>query len=63
MVRENGADIVIVDYMMPAPDGIEFVRRCRKIPGMLDVPVVMITANTQKNVCRGKRQATAPPIF
>jgi putative two-component system response regulator len=44
--EEHGADIVIVDYMMPAPDGIEFVRRFRKIPGMLDVPVVMVTANT-----------------
>jgi putative two-component system response regulator len=43
--EENGADIVIVDYMMPAPDGIEFIRRFREIPGMLDVPVVMVTAN------------------
>lgn len=48
--EENGADVVIVDYMMPAPDGIEFVRRLRKIPGMIDVPVVMVTANTLTTV-------------
>jgi putative two-component system response regulator len=43
--QEHGADIVVVDYMMPAPDGIEFVRRFREIPGMGEVPVVMVTAN------------------
>lgn len=41
----HGADIVVVDYMMPAPDGIEFIRRFRQMPGMGDVPVIMVTAN------------------
>jgi len=43
--QTHGADIVVVDYMMPAPDGIEFIRRFREIPGMGEVPVVMVTAN------------------
>ncbi|MBY0240424.1 MAG: response regulator [Burkholderiaceae bacterium] len=48
---ESGApDIVIVDYMMPAPDGIEFVQRLTKMPHLRDVPVIMITANDQKQV-------------
>ena len=46
----NGADIVIVDYMMPAPDGMEFIRRVREIKGMKDVPVIMITANDLKEI-------------
>ncbi len=41
----HGADIVVVDYMMPAPDGIEFIRRFRQMRGMSDVPVIMVTAN------------------
>lgn len=46
----NPVDIVIVDYMMPAPDGVEFIRRLRAMPGMGDLPVIMITANDQKDV-------------
>jgi putative two-component system response regulator len=46
----NSADIVIVDYMMPAPDGLEFIRRFREIEGMQDVPVIMITANDLKEI-------------
>jgi CheY-like chemotaxis protein len=48
---ESGApDIVIVDYMMPAPDGLEFVQRLAGMPHLQDVPVLMITANDQKQV-------------
>ena len=46
----NGADVVIVDYMMPAPDGLEFIRRFREVDGMKDVPVIMITANDLKEI-------------
>jgi putative two-component system response regulator len=48
--EQHGADIVIVDYMMPAPDGIEVVKRIARMPHMRDVPVIMITANDQKQV-------------
>jgi putative two-component system response regulator len=46
----HGVDIVIVDYMMPAPDGLEFIRLFREIDGMADVPVIMITANDLKEI-------------
>jgi putative two-component system response regulator len=36
--------------MMPAPDGLEFIRRFREIDGMQDVPVIMITANDLKEI-------------
>lgn len=48
--REHVADIVIVDYMMPAPDGLDFIRQFRALPGCEQVPVVMITANDEKSV-------------
>lgn len=44
------ADIIVVDYMMPAPDGIEFIRAVRGHPAYVEVPVIMITANDQKEV-------------
>ncbi|MFN9153707.1 MAG: HD domain-containing phosphohydrolase [bacterium] len=43
-------DLVIVDYMMPAPDGLEFAARFRQIPGKSDTPILMVTANTELEV-------------
>lgn len=43
-------DLVIVDYMMPDVDGLEFIRLLQEIPGRENVPIVMITANDQKPI-------------
>jgi putative two-component system response regulator len=47
---ENDPDLVIVDYMMPGLDGLEFISRLRQIQGRESVPVLMITANDQKQL-------------
>ena len=47
---ENEPDLIIVDYMMPEIDGIEFIARLRQTVGREDVPVLMITANDDKEV-------------
>jgi putative two-component system response regulator len=44
----NQPDLLIVDYMMPAPDGLEFIRRYREPPENADIPVLMITADHEK---------------
>lgn len=46
----NDPDLIIVDYMMPELDGIEFIQRLRATPGKEGVPILMITANDQKQV-------------
>ena len=43
-------DLVIVDYMMPMLDGLEFIQRLRATPGKEVTPILMITANDQKQV-------------
>nr|WP_315466133.1 HD domain-containing phosphohydrolase [uncultured Rhodoferax sp.] len=43
-------DLVIVDYMMPDMDGLAFIQRFRALPHCVDVPILMITANDQKQV-------------
>ena len=45
---QNVPDLLIVDYMMPELDGIEFIRRFRSAPGRADIPVLMVTAEARK---------------
>jgi putative two-component system response regulator len=40
---KHQADVVLVDYDMPAPNGLEFIESFRTIPANRDVPIVMIT--------------------
>ena len=46
----NDPDVVVVDYMMPDMDGLEFLRQFRTLPGKAQTPVVMVTADTQTRV-------------
>lgn len=48
--RSQMPDLVIVDLMMPDMNGIEFTRRFRQLEGNNDIPILMITANTQMEV-------------
>jgi len=48
--RENVPDLVIVDYMMPDMDGLQFINAFRGLHGRTEIPVLMITANDQKDV-------------
>lgn len=50
--REHGADLIVVDYMMPGMDGHQFIEQVRATPRLLDVPVVMVTAAGQSAVRR-----------
>jgi len=49
-VKDNEVDLVIVDYMMPELDGLQFIALLRAIPTCEVVPVLMITANDQKDI-------------
>lgn len=47
---ENRPDLIIVDYMMPGLDGLEFIRRCRACEALRDRPILMVTAASDREV-------------
>ncbi len=48
--QDNVPDLVIVDYMMPDMDGLRFIAAFRGLHGRNEIPVLMITANDQKDI-------------
>ncbi|MEI7443566.1 MAG: HD domain-containing phosphohydrolase [Burkholderiales bacterium] len=55
----NDPDLVIVDYQMPDVDGLTFIERIRALPGRVDVPLLMVTANTDRDLRRQALEAGA----
>ncbi|MFD2233285.1 HD domain-containing phosphohydrolase [Phaeospirillum tilakii] len=43
-------DLILVDYVMPGLNGHQYVERVRALPGSRDVPIIMITATTERSV-------------
>lgn len=43
-LRDNSADLIIVDYRMPNLTGAEFTEEVRRRPNVADVPIIVITA-------------------
>lgn len=43
-------DLVLVDYMMPELNGLQFIDKFRHLDGKKDIPIVMITATGEKEI-------------
>jgi adenylate cyclase len=52
MLPDSGADLVLLDIVMPGIDGYEMCRRIRRTPGLEFLPVVMITASGDQEKIR-----------
>jgi len=47
---KNEYELVIVDYMMPEMNGIEFIEQLRGCPEKNEIPILMVTANDHLDV-------------
>lgn len=56
---ENDPDLVLLDFMMPEMDGLEFLRKFRALPGKAAIPVIMATADTDDELRNEALQLSA----
>jgi two-component system phosphate regulon response regulator PhoB len=47
-IRDQEPDLVILDWMIPDPSGIEVCRQVRRNPGTRALPVIMLTARGEE---------------
>lgn len=57
LAREHLPDIVLADLMLPAMDGIEFCRALKAAPRTRRIPVLMLTARTEREFGARAREA------
>lgn len=50
VLRNQPADLILVDYNMPGMNGIELISRFRQLPKAKDVPVIMLTSETDPGI-------------
>ena len=43
-MEQTPPDLCLFDIMLPGMDGVEAVRRMRSAPGLMQIPVMMLTA-------------------
>lgn len=48
LARDEQPDLLILDWMMPGLSGLETLERLREDPETTSIPVVMLTAKSQK---------------
>ncbi len=51
-IRASDFDTIVTDVRMPGMDGLELIRCIREIPGYEDVPIVVLTGNSEADLKR-----------
>lgn len=49
LIREVKPGLILLDIMMPAPDGFEVVKRIRAMPELAATPIIIISAVREMN--------------
>jgi len=49
ILKNNSADLIISDWIMPEMTGIEFLKACKRDETIRKIPFIMVTAEAQKD--------------
>ena len=52
-------DIILTDVMMPGVDGLNFVRRLQREPGLARIPTIVVSAKAESRDIRATKEAGA----
>ncbi len=59
LLRKEKPQLILMDFSMPDMDGIETTRRVRGTARFADIPIIMVTGNSEEHVVTGSLQAGA----
>ncbi len=67
VLRDEPVRLVITDWMMPYVDGISFTEQAHALPGLADLPVILMTAHagaelTDQGLRRGVALTLTKPL-
>ncbi|MGR6429841.1 HD domain-containing phosphohydrolase [Rhizobium sp. PAMB 3174] len=58
-LRQNEADLLLVDYTMPRMNGVELIRKVRRHAMTPDIPIIMLTSETDAGIKLAAMEAGA----
>lgn len=50
VLNRSSVDLILMDFLMPEMDGLETMRRIKANPRIANIPVIMVTGKSEKNV-------------
>lgn len=59
LVARSRFDLMIVDYVMPGMNGVEFIGKARALPGYANTPIIMVTTMDARELRNTALQAGA----
>ena len=62
-LNANKVDIILLDILMPNISGFEFLEDIRKIPSYMDVPIIIVSGNTEPGFLMQAEQSSVADVL
>ena len=62
-LNSNAVDIILLDILMPNISGFEFLGDIRRIPSYMDVPIIIVSGNTEEGFLAQARKSSAIDVL
>jgi CheY-like chemotaxis protein len=62
-LNANKVDIILLDILMPNISGFEFLDDIRKIPSYMDVPIIIVSGNTDADFMTKARSSKTSAVL